>query len=284
MPSRIKIKTIRAILSVALAAFVGSCSPQNSSPRLYVMDCGYVNLSEVSGFGLSNEDTSVREMFVPCYLIQHKGKSMLWDAGLPLAMVGAGKVKIDTMAGAYLQYDVSLIDQLAAIGITPEQVDYIALSHLHFDHVGAANLFAGSTWLVQRSEHEAAFGETAFAAFRPEFYSALQTAQTKLLDGDYDVFGDGKVKLISAPGHTPGHMVLALDMKQTGKLVLSGDLYHFQKSRVLKSVPLFNHSAGNTLEAMDKVEALIKETGATLWIEHDMELARTLKKAPDFYQ
>ena len=271
-------------IGLALAGFLAACSPQNSGPKLFVMDCGSLTLKDVAGFGLTNDDTPVRTLFVPCYLLQHKGKTMLWEAGLPLAIVGAGKVDVESLPGAYLEYEVSLVDQMSEIGVTPAQVDYIALSHLHFDHTGAVNLFASATWLVQRTEHEVAFGDKVNPAFVPEYYAALEAAETQLLDGDHDVFGDGKVQLISSPGHTPGHMALLLDMEKTGKLLLSGDLYHFQMSRVLKSVPVFNHDAEDTLAAMQKIETLLAETGADLWIEHDMELARRLTKAPGFYQ
>ncbi len=274
----------KRFIGVALAGFLASCTPQNSGPKLFVMDCGSMTLENIAGFGLTNDDTPVRKLFVPCYLVQHKGKTMLWEAGLPLDVVGAGKVDLAALPGTYLEYDVSLVDQLATMDITPADVDYIALSHLHFDHIGAANLFAGSTWLVQRSEYEVAFGDTANPAFVPQYYSALENAETQVLDGDHDVFGDGKVRLISLPGHTPGHMALALDMQETGKLVLSGDLYHFKMSRELKSVPVFNHDAADTHSSMDKLETLLAETGASLWIEHDMEFARTLRKAPDFYR
>ena len=80
---------------------------------------------------------------------------------------------------------------------------------------------------------------------------------------------------MSTPGHTPGHQVLFL--------VLSGDLYHFRFSRTHHRVPVFNTSAEQTLESMDRVEAFLAETGATFWIEHDSELAKTLKLAPSFY-
>ncbi|MEM8769805.1 MAG: N-acyl homoserine lactonase family protein, partial [Pseudomonadota bacterium] len=105
----------------------------------------------------------------------------------------------------------------------------------------------------------------------------------EVLNGDHDVFGDGSVILVSAPGHTPGHQVLFLRLKNLGNLVLSGDLYHFRKSRELRRAPTFNYNAEQTFAAMDKVEALIEAEGATLWIEHDKALADTLVKAPDFY-
>ena len=66
-------------------------------------------------------------------------------------------------------------------------------------------------------------------------------------------------------------------------MLLSGDLYHFRESRALRRVPTFNYDAAMSLQSIDKVEALLKKTGATLWIEHDKALADALKKAPAFY-
>ena len=108
---------------------------------------------------------------------------------------------------------------------------------------------------------------------------------TKVIGGERDteVFGDGTVVLVSAPGHTPGHQVLLLRLANTGPLLLSGDLYHFAESRALRRAPTFNHDAEQTFASMDKVEALIAAEGATLWIEHEMALAETLDLAPAFY-
>jgi hypothetical protein len=66
--------------------------------------------------------------------------------------------------------------------------------------------------------------------------------------------------------------------------VLSGDLYHFRRSRERRRVPLFNTNQPQTLASMDKVEALLEREGATLWIEHDKALADTLRKAPGYYE
>ena len=119
--------------------------------------------------------------------------------------------------------------------------------------------------------------------FRPELYVDLIDAKRRTLNGDHDVFGDGSVKIISAPGHTPGHQVLYLELSNFGPLILSGDLYHFEASRELRRTPVFNTDAEETLRSMDKVEALIESTGATFWIEHSQELAESLNLAPAFY-
>jgi len=66
--------------------------------------------------------------------------------------------------------------------------------------------------------------------------------------------------------------------------VLSGDLYHFQFSRANRVVPLFNVDAEQTLQSMEKVEALVSEAGADFWLQHDASLFDSQQKAPGFYE
>ncbi len=255
-----------------------SCSTALAELKLYVFDCGHLTFEDVSAFGLSNEETAVRALFVPCYLIEHDLGRMVWDAGLPLDDVGPR----DPDATSW--YENSFLDQLAAMGLTPADIRYAAFSHMHYDHVGAANAFSGSTILIQEAEYIAAFDHPEDnPVFRPPLYSELEESDRVLLNGDHDVFGDGSVKIISAPGHTPGHQALYLELDNFGPLILSGDLYHFVKSRELRRTPIFNTDADQTLQSMDKVEALVVETGATFWIEHNQELADSLNLAPAFY-
>jgi glyoxylase-like metal-dependent hydrolase (beta-lactamase superfamily II) len=180
-----------------------------------------------------------------------------------------------------MSYARSLVDQLAEMGLSPADVDRVAFSHMHFDHVGAANRFPHATLLIQRPEYEAAFlrAETS-EVFDPSLYAELADAPRELLAGDHDVFGDGRVKILSAPGHTPGHQVLWVDLDERGPVVLAGDLYHFRASRELRRVPRFNADPEQTLASMERIEAIVRETGAELWIEHDLALAEALRLAP----
>lgn len=264
----------------AIAANAAAAATDNL--RLYVFDCGSLRLDDVTLFGLTNAETPVRELFVPCYLIEHPQGRLLWDAGLPVALAGQGDVEMEP--GATMRYEHSIIDQLAAMGIQPDDIDLIAFSHLHFDHVGAANLFTAAKLLIQDTEFQAGFVDRNTELFQPELYLGLTGNERLLLDGDHDVFGDGSVRLISAPGHTPGHQTLLLQLADTGAVMLSGDLYHFRESRELRRAPVFNFNAEQTFAAMDRVEALLIETDAALWIEHEKALADTLRKAPAFYE
>ena len=211
------------------------------------------------------------------------GGTLLWDAGLSDAL--ASEAESAQSSGSVARVTATLRAQLAELGYEPADVTYLAMSHLHYDHAGNANDFAASTWLVQRPEHEAAFSDDP-AAFRfdPANYGALETAETLILDGDHDVFGDGAVIIKSAPGHTPGHQVLFVDLAEYGPVVLSGDLYHFPESRSLKRVPTFNFDAEMSLASMDRVEDFLIETGARLWIEHDIAENALLDKSPAYYE
>ena len=249
--------------------------------QLYVFDCGRIRFEDVTAFGVSNDETDIRELVVPCYVVANGGRHLLWDGGLPSSLATSGKFEGD---GVEMWLDVPLAEQLAGIGIDMASFDFAAYSHMHMDHVGVANEVVGATVLIQRSEYEAAFAdEVTNPVFDPALYSNIAKSEKILLDGDHDVFGDGRVRIVSAPGHTPGHQVLWIDLENVGPVVLSGDLYHLPISREERRVPQWNTDREQTLEAMTRVEALIEDTGATLWIEHDLATFENLDKAPAYY-
>lgn len=254
--------------------------------RLYVFDCGQIRLSSVAPFGLSDSETSVRELIVPCYVIEHPQGTLLWDGGLPSATAATPGWSPEVQ-GSSARLDKTLAQQLSSMKFDLNSFDYVAFSHVHFDHVGVANEVKNATWLVQKADYDAVFlpeSEPPGPGVQPDLLREIKNSKTRKLNGDHDVFGDGRVRLISAPGHTPGHQVLFLDLKEYGPLVLSGDLYHFRFNRAQRRVPLFNVNRAQTLTSMDKVESLLKEEGAQFWIEHDLALFKTLKTAPDFYR
>ncbi len=257
------------------------CSLQvHAGPRLYVFDCGLINLPNLEIFNIEADESLVRQLFVPCYLVEHPRGRLLFDGGLPKNVADSSEpVVID---GASMEYDRWIVDQLADMGLAPTDIDYAVYSHLHFDHAGAANAFVDSEVLMQQREWDSAFGE-AGSFIDTSLFDGLKQARVTFIDGDHDVFGDGSVRLIFTPGHTPGHQILMVTLDNTGQLLISGDLYHTRANRDLRRVPTFNNNAQQTHESMDRVEGLLAQTGATLWIEHDKALADSLKKAPQFY-
>ena len=280
----------RAILTLAVLPLVACAaesppppaqSPVESALKLYVFSCGHLTIDTLERFSIEDHETDVRELIVPCYIVDHPDGRMLWDGGLPSSYTEPPSHRPNA------RIEVPLADQLAALdlGFDLGTLDYVAFSHMHYDHLGVANEVVGATWLVQQTEHVAMFGEQpGSSVVEPHLYEDLREAETILLNGDHDVFGDGRVQILSAPGHTPGHQVLFLDLAETGPLVLSGDLYHFRLSREQRRVPTFNFDADMTLASMDRVEQFVAEVGATFWIEHDLALFEGLDKAPAYYE
>jgi len=271
---------IAVTFAILAAAAAGQKPPQKSpqAMRMYVFDCATLNDRDPANYGLTRQQVQSVNMSDPCFLIVHPRGTLLWETGLNDAVYnrpGGGGAKHDTIAK-------SLKSQLAAVGYQPKDITYLAISHLHGDHSGNANDYAGSTWIAQKAERDYMFSAGLPANIHPDEYSALKNSKTTLIEGDHDVFGDGSVMLIFTPGHTPGHQSLLVRLPKTGPVMLSGDLFHFPGERTFQTVPVADKP--ETVASRAKLEALIKKTGAQLWIQHDFVANAKLKKAPAFYE
>ena len=275
-----------AILMAAGTVFVASSQqPKAKLPqslRLYVFDCGTLHFTNADAYSLKVDEVAKFDMSVPCFLIAHPKGTMIWDAGIiPDTDFKSGSV---TVTAGIATSSTPLLPQLAAAGYTAPDMTYLALSHYHSDHVANANAFAGSTWLVRKAERDIMFADPPPARTAVATFSALKNSKTKMIDKDeYDVFGDGKVVIKSAPGHTPGHQVLFLKLAKTGPTVLSGDLYHYPEERTLNRLPTREFNVDQTAASRAAIEAFLKENHAQLWIEHDIAANARLKKAPAYY-
>ncbi len=280
---------MRGVLVVGACLLgLAACGGDTVKPelRLYVFDCGNVLVTDLGQLISPGIDVGVsKDLFVPCYLVEHPEGRLVWDAGLPDSLAALGEQGQWTGDGAFQStVGVTLAAQLAVLEVDPAGIEWVAFSHLHFDHAGNGSLFTNARWLVQEEEFDAGFADDAREHFfDPDQYDELKDRAVKL-NGDHDVFGDGSVVILSAPGHTPGHQVLALEMPSYGPLVLSGDLFHTRKNRAGKVVPAFNFDRDQTLASMERVEAYLAEHGARLWIEHERDTYRDASLAPAFVE
>src|SRR3984885_10245142 len=269
-----------APIAISLAALAGlpfaaagqqKKPPAPKSVRLYILDCGDITGVGEAQFGFKPGQLAETRMVTPCYLIVHPRGTMMWDTGeIPDADFKGNPTK----QGAFT-ITRPLLPQLAALGYTPADITFLALSHYHGDHVANANAFAGSTWIVQDVEKAAMFakpdGKPQVASTAPDtaLFGKLENSKTILLHSeDHDVFGEGTVVLKFTPGHTPGHQSLFLKFAKTGPVVLSGDLYHYPEERSLGIVPGFDFNADQTRKSRADLEVFLKKTGAQLWIQH----------------
>ncbi len=256
-------------------------APKVSSPRLYVFDCGTLVYNKPEDYNLKRDEVKDSNMGVTCYLVVHPKGMLIYDTGLNDRLVG--RPLYENVLDGYAQIKFNTLSgQLADIGVAPANIDYLVLSHYHWDHIGNAGDFAGSTWLVYKGDRDQMFSRTARGYAWFSQYAALENSKMMLLNGDHDVFGDGTVVVLATPGHTEGHCSLLVRLKNTGAVILSGDLYHYAEERDLKRMPDSEKTTG-TVASRQKIEELLRRTGAQLWVGHSMQFFRTVHKSPAWY-
>ena len=271
----------RAILAfgAVMAAVTATSAPAapGNADMLWRLDCGTVYVNDLNAFSDTLAYTGKkRELVASCYLIKHGGTYFLWDTGLPLAVKGLAN---DPSLAMSATLRTSIVEQLAVIGVKPEQVTMLGISHYHFDHVGQALSFPAARLLIGKGDYDAlksAAPGTSTTTLAPWFGggSAIEG-----VSGDRDVFSDGSVTMIDLPGHTPGHHGLLVRLAKTGPVLLSGDVAHFQDNLDTNGVPPFNVDRANSLASMDRFRKLAASLKAVAIIQHE---AGDVAKLPAF--
>jgi N-acyl homoserine lactone hydrolase len=270
-------------LVTSVPAVFGRAAPQPpASPRIYVFDCGDIKGLDPALFHFKKEELAATDFVVTCYLIAHPKGTLMWDVGVIPDSAFKGDGAPVTVGRSTVTKPLKA--QLAAVGYTPGDMTYLALSHYHSDHTANANDFAGATWIVQQAERDVMFAEKPQGIIQPASFSALEDAKTIILKNeDHDVFGDGTVVIRSTPGHTPGHQALFVRLAKTGPILLAGDLYHYPEEKTFNRFPTFEFNVEQSAASRAKMDALVMQTGAQMWIEHDLATHAKLKKAPAYY-
>jgi N-acyl homoserine lactone hydrolase len=274
-----------ATVFLLLAACAGTTQQTSGVDRMYVINCGENHVKDVSRWTPGVNAGKEHVFSNHCYLIRHAQGWMLWDTG-NADRIAAMPSGLSVAGGAITAYmKKPLAESLKEIGVAPADIKHFAMSHAHGDHSGNANLFTAATLYVQRAEYAAMFGpEPQKFGFITANFEKLRANPAMILDGDHDVFGDGTVMIKAAPGHTPGHQVLVVRLPKTGPVMLSGDMVHLQYSWTYRVVPSFNFDVRRSMATIDAMKAYAQQTGAQLWINHDMEQNAKIAKAPAFVQ
>ncbi len=259
--------------------------------RLYVFDCGILNISRegVERYHVTTSEVGETRMPVPCFLVAHPKGTLMWDVGVipddDVEKAAASGARYDVNSTAAAVVTRTLRGQLAAIGYRPADITYVAISHAHKDHSANLNQFAASTWLTPPAEREFMWRPNN-ERVEPRFFSALEKSKWIRLDKDeYDVFGDGKAIIKAAPGHTPGHQVLVLNLASLGKLMIAGDLYHYPAERGFRRAPPDNEfNVAQSAASRATIEQYLSATKAGILIEHEWAAIARLKKSPEYYE
>jgi glyoxylase-like metal-dependent hydrolase (beta-lactamase superfamily II) len=213
---------------------------------------------------------------VPTWLIRHPSGTVLFDCGMHEDLTVAGPL-LDSVS---LFYDVGLDEghlvssQLAARDIDPGEIDVVVLSHLHFDHAGGLSQVPNARIVVQRAEWAAGLDDDLAAAntFRREDYDLGHDVE--LVEGEHDLFGDGRVACIPTPGHTPGHQSLRVRLG-SGEVILCGDCAYFERTLDGGPLPPFGHDAEQQTRSIEQLRSM-RAGGARLIPGHDPQVFDSL--------
>lgn len=167
---------------------------------------------------------------IQTYIVRTPQHTILVDTGVGNHKPRAGRSHWHMRQGTYLE-------DLAAVGVSPEAVDLVVCTHLHVDHVGwntrlvaghwvptfpnAKYIFAGEEWEFWWAEHAA--DAEAHACIGDSVQPVVEAGQVQLVDSNYVI--DQYARFEPSPGHTPGHVCLRLTTS-AGEAVFAGDLMH----------------------------------------------------------
>jgi N-acyl homoserine lactone hydrolase len=258
-----------------------SDADQSQVVRLYTLDGGLTEFDDADVFSDTGEYAGQPiKLPTPSYLIQHGAQWMVWDTGNgdQLASVPGG----DAVYGGRFTQPRTLKEQLAELDLQPDDISYVGISHLHRDHTGNIGLFRNATFLISAEELAWARGiPTPFGVDAPAI-APLNAARLEPLQMDRDVFGDGTVRILRAPGHTPGSTMLLLKLANSGTVLLSGDLFHTRQNYEKDLVPLVNSSRAETLASSQRFRALVANTNARVVIQHAPEDFASMPAFPKY--
>ena len=263
------------IAALASAGFAQQPEPAAVPIKLWRLDCGTIDvtLSGYSDTGLYRGRT--RRLVASCYLIKNGDRYMIWDTGLNGALEG----KPRNEDGNYLKERI--VPQLDRIGVKPEDISFVGVSHYHFDHIGQLGDFPGATLLIGREDLEV-LKSPDWPGSDMSYWTGGK-GKVEPVRGDKDVFGDGRVVMLNMPGHTPGHHSLYVRLA-SGPVMLSGDQYHFTEQVANKGVPGFNTSRADTLASHDRFERIAANFNAKVIIQHEPDDVAKLPAFPDAAQ
>ena len=261
----------------------------NPEIKLYMFQTGtlktklkYIKMNQ------SNEDF---EIPVPWFLIKHPQGNVVIDGG------NAVEVAIDKYAhwGSVIDaYDPIMtkyencVEQAKSIGVNVEDVKYLIQSHLHLDHSGGIGRFPNAIYIVQRLEYDYAHNPDWFASpayIRKDFdkpnihWKFLNDKKTDF----YDLYGDGSIKIIFTPGHSPGHQSILLKLPKSGNILLTIDAAYTLDHWENKCLPGLVTSSTQAAESVKKLRKVAKENDALVVTGHDPDAWANFKKAPLFF-
>ncbi len=219
--------------------------------------------------GLASEGERMR-FPVACWLIEHPKGLVLFDTGLHADLMNDSSRLGELLGSLFdVEVDMPLTQQLQKQGYSASEINVIVFSHLHFDHSGATTELPNARIIVQKAEWAAGLDPANVEAgtYFPQDFNLGHDIST--IDGEYDIFGDGKVVCVPTPGHTAGHQCLRLAL-ESGPVLLVGDCCYLNAMLHDLRLPKFSFDKELQIASMKKLIDW-QAAGVKLLFGHDRE-------------
>jgi len=284
------------LIAGAAALLAGVTSANAQGTRLYCFSSGALTIGKGILQNLAPNDPPI-VIPVGFYVVKHPKGNILFDTGNNDKLIQDPNYWPPGLQGLKpaMTPDVAVDVQLGKIGLTPNDIKYVVLSHMHLDHGGNAAKFPNSTIVVQKSEIQNAFwpepgtgGPYVLNDFLPlraanaNYPNAQKMIQ---LEGDLDVFGDGSVVVHRWVGHTPGSQMMSVKLKNSGLVILTGDNVYFREN-VEKSIPpniVLAYKPDGIYRAYEWIRMQMATQKADFFTAHDPDAWKAMKKPPEYY-
>jgi N-acyl homoserine lactone hydrolase len=238
--------------------------------RVRALTCGW--LTGPAALFLEGATGALR-VPIPSVLIEHPRGTVLFDTGLHPTLGTDPATRLGWQAGLWtveLGPAENVVGRLAAFGMPPERVDLVVTSHLHFDHAGGLELLPRATLVVQRRELEAARDPDLAARNYLDAADWDHGHARRVIDGEHDLFGDGRIVCVPTHGHTPGHQSLRLRLDDGRDVLFTADACYVRESLAARRLPSFGHDRMAMRAVLDRLDAL-GAAGTQLVFGHDAE-------------
>jgi N-acyl homoserine lactone hydrolase len=249
--------------------------------RLVVLSTGTCSLSESRVRRGGSPDVEV-EIPIPIYAVDTDDGWVLFDTGCDPGVGTDPEGTWGRLAAAFrmrMSEEDHPVARLASIGVAPEDVRHVVLSHLHMDHAGGVRFFPSSAMHVQKAEYRWALHPDAVGApgfLRSDFDHP--EVEYDLLEGDAEIV-DG-VHVVVTAGHTPGHQSLVVDLP-SGRFLVTGDCA-YERRQIDRGVPPpVTTDDAEAVRSLARIRAFERRDSATVIVTHDPTQWKRLRIGPN---
>jgi N-acyl homoserine lactone hydrolase len=270
---------ILAVLLATLCAVPTVASAQVKG--VYWTTSGFFGPFNIQGLIPSIPKEKAREVTIPVsmWVIDHPKGLVVFDTGNNNAL-SDGKCKGHWVAGLcdFLKpsqkRDDVIDSHLKKLGYSTDQVKVVITSHAHLDHIGNIKMFPKAVHVLQRKELYQAWWPEKFQRdgvfVMADFDGPARDFNYLELDGDYDLFGDGSVTILSTPGHTQGHQSVRVKLASGKTMIMAQDAIWMQEN--LDGYPAgINYSVKDYTNSVNRLKMMRDLENADLYFGHDQD-------------